>query len=175
MTDNKSRSVDKTKGIMTAAAMAAFIFVVTWIVRVPLPFAPGGYLNLGDVPIYLAAWVLGGPIAAVAASLGSALADVMGFPLYAFPTAIIKGAMALLVGRMTREIRSRSRFVLACALAGAVMVAGYAIFETIFLFSFDAKLAMAGIAQNSIQWVGCVVIAALLYPAMGPAEKALHK
>jgi uncharacterized membrane protein len=166
---------NKTKNIMTASAMAAFIFVVTWIVRVPLPFAPGGYLNLGDVPIYLTAWLVGGPYAAVAAALGSALADLIGFPLYAVPTAIIKGGMALIVGIMTTKVRTRTRFVISSAIAGAVMVAGYAAFETVFLFSFDARLAIAGIAQNSIQWVGCVIIAALLYPAMKPAEKILRK
>jgi uncharacterized membrane protein len=160
---------------MTASAMAAFIFVITWVVRVPLPFAPGGYLNLGDVPIYLTAWIMGGPYAAVAAALGSALADLIGFPLYALPTAIIKGSMALIVGFLTLKNRGRARFVIGCVIAGAVMVAGYAIFETVFLFSFDFRLAVAGIAQNTIQWAGCVIIAALLYPALKPAEKILKR
>jgi uncharacterized membrane protein len=162
-----------TKNVMVAAMMAAFIFVITWIVRVPLPFAPGGYLNLGDIPIYMAAWLLGGPLAAAAAALGSALADLMGFPLYAIPTAIIKASMALIVGKMTSKERGRGRFVLACAIAGFVMVAGYAVFETVVLFGFDARLAIAGVLQNSVQWIGCVVIAVLLYPVMKPAERVL--
>ena len=172
MADKKKLS---TKDIMLAAVMAAFVFVITWIVRVPLPFAPGGYLNLGDVPIYLAAWLIGGPLAAIAAALGSSIADLMGFPLYAIPTFIIKAAMALVVGAMTKKERSLKRFIIASIIAGGIMVVGYAVFETIFLFGFDPRLALAGILQNSVQWVGCVIIAGLLYPTMKPAEKALRR
>jgi len=149
--------------------MAAVIFVVTFLIRIPL-FASSGYLNVGDVPIYLASWLLGGPFGAAASAIGSALSDLIGFPAYAVPTAIIKGLMGLVCGLMTAKVRSRGRFIVASAVAGAVMVFGYALFEALF---FNFNQALAGIAQNSIQWVACVLIAAVCFPAVKAVERFL--
>jgi uncharacterized membrane protein len=94
--------------VTQTALMAAIIFVVTYVIRIPLPFASGGYLNIGDTPIYLAAWLLGGPAGAVAGALGAAMSDLAaGYVFYAAPTAAIKGAMGFVCGALMRREMER--------------------------------------------------------------------
>jgi uncharacterized membrane protein len=163
---------NKLTRITTTALMAAIIFVVTYIIRIPLPFASGGYLNIGDTPIYIAAYLLGGPAGAVAGGLGAALSDLAaGYVFYAIPTAVIKGVMGLVCGSLMRA-GSLKRFILSSALGGAIMVGGYAIFEAFF---FNINQAIAAIPFNCIQWAGGVAVAAALFPAVKAAEKSLRK
>lgn len=155
----------KTRKMTVTALMAAAVFVVTFLLPIPMPFAPSGYFNFGDVLIYLAAYMLGGPCGAVAGGLGAALADLVVFPTYALPTAVIKGLMGLTCGKLMRGGDLR-RFVLSSTLGGAIMVVGYALFEWAFLFGFDIRLTLLSALQNLIQWGGCVAIASAAFPAV---------
>ncbi|MDR3224776.1 MAG: ECF transporter S component [Clostridiales Family XIII bacterium] len=158
--------------ITTTALMAAIIFVVTYIIRIPLPFASGGYLNIGDTPIYIAAYLLGGPAGAIAGGLGAAMSDLAaGYVFYAVATAVIKGVMGLVCGSLMRT-GDMKRFVLASVLGGAIMVGGYAIFEAI---AFTPYQAIAAVPFNCIQWAGGVIAAAALFPAVKVVERSLRK
>jgi uncharacterized membrane protein len=96
--------------ITQTALMAAIIFVVTYIVRIPMPIASGGYLNIGDTPLYIAAYLLGGPAGAIAGALGSAMSDLAaGYVVYAAPTAIIKGTMGFVCGVLMNRARQRQK------------------------------------------------------------------
>jgi uncharacterized membrane protein len=53
-----------------------------------------------------------------------------------------------------------SRFVVACVAGGAIMVAGYGLYEYLF---FGAGVAAASLPFNLIQWAGGVIIALPLY------------
>jgi uncharacterized membrane protein len=153
----------------TTALMAAIIFVVTYLIRIPLPFASGGYLNIGDAPVYIGAFLLGGPAGALAAAIGSALSDLAaGYVYYALPTAIIKGVMGLTVGVILARNKSLPRYAFASILGGAIMVAGYAVFEAAF---FNANQAIATIPFNAIQWAGGVIVAIALFPALKRIRK----
>lgn len=153
------------------ALMAAIIFVVTYIVRIPLPFASGGYLNIGDVPVYLGAYLLGGPAGAIAALIGSALSDLAsGYVFYMLPTAVIKGVMGLVCGVLLVRGDSLRRFIFTSVLGGAIMVAGYAGFE---LFFFNINQAIAGLPFNAVQWAAGVIVASLLYRPIKNARTAI--
>ncbi|MDR1815833.1 MAG: ECF transporter S component [Clostridiales Family XIII bacterium] len=153
----------RTQKITITALMAAVIFVVTYIVRIPIPIASGGYLNIGDAPVYIAGFLLGGPWGAVAAAIGSALSDLAGgYVAYALPTAVVKGAMGFVCGKLM-EKDGAGRFVLTAILGGAIMVGGYAGFEAVL---FNANQALAAIPFNCIQWAGGVIVASALYPAI---------
>ena len=157
--------------ITMTALMAAIIFVVTYIIRIPLPFASGGYLNIGDTPIYIGAFLLGGPAGAIAAALGSALADLAaGYVFYAAPTAIIKGLMGLVAGVLLTRSKTFYRFLFASIIGGAIMVVGYALFEAFF---FNLNQAIVTIPFNAIQWGGGVVVAMALYPAVNRIKHAV--
>lgn len=85
--------------LMTLVAIfAAVVFVFTIVVAISIP-ATGGYWNIGETGVYLAA-LIGGPIVgALAGGLGSALADLyLGYPIYAPGTLIIKAIEGFVVG-----------------------------------------------------------------------------
>jgi uncharacterized membrane protein len=143
--------------------MAALIFVVTWLIRVPAPGIHGAYLNFGDAVIYMCAYFLGGPPAALAAAIGSGLADLSaGAVVYILPTAVIKGVMGLVAGRINKG-RGFAFYALSGLVGGAIMTAGYALFE---YAMFGAAYAIAGmIPFNLIQWFGGWAASLILYPA----------
>ena len=69
--------------------MTTLVAVSTLLVRIPNSM--GGYFNLGDVLIFITALTFGPIIGGIAGGIGSAIADIVGFPLFAIPTLIIKG------------------------------------------------------------------------------------
>lgn len=150
-----------TRALTIPALLAAAVFVVTWTCRVPIPATNGGYVNLGDTIIYIAAYIFGGPTASVSAALGSLLADLMaGAPVYAPATFVIKGLMGLVCGTLMRR-GAFGRYAFACLLGGVMMTAGYALYE---LILFGAAYAVVSIPYNLIQFAGSVAVAAVLYP-----------
>lgn len=150
---------DKTKTLVTGGLMAAFICALTMFVRIPIPIAAmsGAYVNAGDAGVYLAAVVLGGWPGALAAALGSALADLLvGAALYCAPTFVIKGAMALLAARILYS-RRRGTFAQALAFGAAslLMTAGYFAFECM---AFGVAAALAGVPFNLVQAAGGIIL-----------------
>ena len=127
------------------AVMSALVTVGTVIIRIPNPM--GGYFNIGDVMIFVAALTFGPLIGGAAGGLGSAIADIIGFPLFAVPTLIIKGIEGLIAGLITNK-KSAYRDVLAVLAAGAEMVVGYFLVE-VYLWGVGAALAEvpANVAQ----------------------------
>ena len=157
------RQNPKAKKLTTTAMMAAVIFVVTFMVRIPMPVAAGGYINIGDAPIYIAASLLGGPGGMVAAAVGAALADLSAsYVAYALPTAVVKGLMGFVCGTLM-ERDGFARFLAASVIGGAIMVGGYAVFDIVL---FNQNQAIAGLPFNVAQWVCGVVVAAAFYPAV---------
>lgn len=78
------------------AVMAALVGAATLIVRIPNPM--GGYFNLGDVAIFAVALTFNPVVGGVAGGVGSAIADLIGFPVFAVPTLVIKGLEGLIAG-----------------------------------------------------------------------------
>ena len=87
--------LEKMKKLISAALFSAIICVATYIVQIPMP-ATGGYVNLGDCFVLTAGMMLGAGYGALAAGLGSALADMLaGYMQYAPATFVIKALMAI--------------------------------------------------------------------------------
>jgi uncharacterized membrane protein len=155
---------DNVRRIVYGAALAALVFAVTWSVRIPIPATNGGYVNFGDVAIYMSSYVFCGPLAVLGAAIGSALADLLaGATVYIVPTFVIKGLMAAAAVRIIKKGGKKAAgYILACAAGGAVMTAGYALFELAF---FGPAYAAASLLPNALQWLGGAAIASALYPA----------
>lgn len=149
--------------ITLSGIMAALIFVITWVVHIPVPGVNGAYVNIGDSIIYCSSFLLGGFYGAAAAGIGSFFADLMlGSTQYMLGTLIIKGLMGLICAVIiTKPVFSK--FLIACIAGGAVMVAGYGVYEYMF---FGAGTAAASLPFNLIQWAGGVIIALPLYKAV---------
>ena len=106
--------------------MSALVTVGTLLVRIPNPM--GGYFNVGDVMIFVAALTFTPLVGGVAGGLGSAIADFIGFPMFVIPTLVIKGLEGLIAGLISNR-KSAFRDVLAVVVAGTEMVVGYFLAE----------------------------------------------
>lgn len=156
---NLAQRKNHTRTLVVTSMLAALIFVFTYLVKIPIN-ANGAYMNIGDCVIYCSGLLVGGPWAAAAAGIGSALSDLLlGFPVYAPATLIIKGAMGLICAVLMRNGRF-GRFALVSILGGAIMVGGYGLFEWIF---FGWTYAAGTIVFNLIQWAAGVAGALVLY------------
>jgi len=110
--------------IMTV--MSALVAVGTLIIRIPNPM--GGYFNVGDVMIFVAALTFNPIVGGFAGGVGSAISDAIGFPLFVIPTLIIKGLEGFLAGLITNR-KSVFRDMLAVVVAGSEMIVGYFLVE----------------------------------------------
>jgi uncharacterized membrane protein len=131
------------------AVMSALVTVGTLIVQIPNGM--GGYFNVGDVMIFVAALTFNPFVGGVAGGLGSALADIMlGFAPFAPFTFAIKGVEGL-IASLIKNKKSLYRDVLAVIVAGAEMVGGYFLVE-VFLWGLGDALAevLPNIAQIAI-------------------------
>jgi uncharacterized membrane protein len=129
--------------------MTALVAVGTLIIRIPNPM--GGYFNVGDVMIFVSALTFGPLMGGVAGGLGSAIADMIGFPLFALPTLVIKGLEGLLAG-LIGDRRSVFRDVFAVIVAGCEMILGYFLVEWLVL-QWGLGGALAEVPANIIQIV----------------------
>ena len=159
-------TIDQT--VMTAMFMG-MIVAMTMIIRIPIP-ATHGYIHLGDSMIFLAVMVLGKKNGAIAAGVGSALADIIGgYATYAPITLVVKGLMALVMGAFIERAAAKrdmtpalkSAIVAAgMVIGGFLMVAGYYGAEVIMYGNPIVPLTGAG--MNIIQFaVGAVIAGAL--------------
>ncbi|KMO86800.1 membrane protein [Megasphaera cerevisiae DSM 20462] len=133
------------KAICTAAVLAALVFVMTFVPRIPIPL---GYAHLGDAVIYLTVLFAGRRESALAASVGSAAADFIGgFPIWIVPTLIIKYIMVEIVFWVIRpDIQQwkllSGRTFLAFFLSSLWMVCSYTAAGAVLYGSTAAGLTM---------------------------------
>ncbi len=151
-----------------SALLTSLCAVATIAIQIPTP--TGGFLNLGDAVVILCAFLLGPVYGALAAGLGSALADIFaGYAQYAPATFVIKALMALFVWFVlfiTRKIQSKKPkmtflfIVLGGIGAECIMVLGYLFFEGVIL-QYGAG-AFASVLPNIVQAATGVVAGTLL-------------
>jgi uncharacterized membrane protein len=143
------------------AVMSALVTVGTLIVQIPNGM--GGYFNVGDVMIFVAALTFNPFVGGVAGGLGSALADIMlGFAAFAPFTMAIKGFEGL-IASLIKNKKSLYRDIFAVVVAGAEMVGGYFIVE-VFLWGLGGALAevLPNIAQIAIGGIVGIPVALVL-------------
>lgn len=112
----------------------AVVTVVTMAVVIPIPLTQG-YVNLGDAAVFLGAFLLGRKNGAIAAGLGSGLADLLlSYASFAPFTLVIKAGMAFIFGSFlilsAGKVKPGSKNipfsrVLGIALATLLMAGGY--------------------------------------------------
>jgi len=132
-----------------ATIMTALVTIGTLIIRIPNPM--GGYFNVGDVMIFVCALIFDPIIGGFAGGLGSSIADIIGFPVFAIPTLIIKGLEGLLASLITNK-KNVLRDVLAVVAAGSEMIIGYFLVE-LYLLQWGLGGALAEVPGNIAQIV----------------------
>jgi len=154
---------------VTAAMLAALTCIFTMVVKVPT-IGTNGYVNIGDAVVLLSAWVLGNPYGALAAGIGSAMADLLsGYAAYVPGTFVIKFSMAfvcylVLKGSVKIGIPGKASYVLSGIVAELIMVFGYFLYEAGPLGYGMA--AAASIPSNMIQGGTCLVLGCMLAVAL---------
>lgn len=122
--DMKPKNLLVQLSLMTV--MTTLVAVGTLTIRIPNPM--GGYFNVGDVMIFVAALTFDPIVGGFAGGVGSAIADLIGFPVFVIPTLIIKGLEGTLAGLIANR-KSTIRDILAVAIGGIEMVVGYFLVE----------------------------------------------
>ncbi len=97
--------------ITTAAIFIALVFVTTTILRVPIP-ATGGYFNFGDSVIFVAALLYGPLVGGISGGIGAAIADAVGYPIFAPGTLVIKFFEGLIAGYIGHKIPPKTKAVM---------------------------------------------------------------
>ncbi len=123
-----------TRQLTLAAIMTAFVFVATFVPKIPIPL---GYVHLGNAAIFLAVMFGGRRIGILSGVVGSALADLLsGFPIWIVPTIFIKAAEAEIFWRLREK-----HFLIGLIAAGLVMATGYTLAGAFLYDSLSAGLA----------------------------------
>ena len=148
------------------ALRGLLIAAVTGATMLSIP-VPGFrlYFNFGEGIIYLAALLLGPAWGAAAGGIGASLADLLlGYPLWAPFTLIIKGAE----GYVTGTVGKRSP-LLGMAAGAAVMISGYTTMAGV-LYGWAA--APVELVTDLVQ---CGMGATLAFLALNALRKALSR
>lgn len=152
--------------IVFTSLFIALIYVTTTVVQIPVTFT-GGYVNLGDCIILTSAFLLGPIYSALAAGIGSALADLLsGYTQYALGTFVIKAAMAVCAAFLYKFLKEKTKAAtLVAAVAGEmVMIVGYFVYESVFLsYGLGALPAVVG---NVVQGITGIIAGLLIYHAL---------
>ena len=147
----------KTKELTLTAIMSAFVFIATFVPKIPIPL---GYAHLGDAAIFLIVIYCGRRIGIISGTIGSAFADLLsGFPIWIVPTIFIKAVMAETFDRI-RE----NNFLISLIVACFIMTAGYTIFGAILYNSLTAGLSSTpGLLAKSVT---NIVVTVILHSAL---------
>ncbi|MGN0374758.1 MAG: ECF transporter S component [Butyrivibrio sp.] len=145
--------------ICLAAAFTAIVCLITLFIQIPIPL---GYFNIGNCIILTFCCLLPCPYGIIVGSAGSALADLLSFPVWAVPTLIIKAAMPLLFYGM-KKLPLKSRYA-AILIAGIVSMlipfAGYTFTGAILYGSLAAGLSQ--VPGLALEYAANIVLFALL-------------
>lgn len=115
------------------AMFIALTFVATAFINVKLPIAAnGGLIHLGNVPLFIAAALLGKKTGAIAGAFGMALFDVTsGWVSWAPFTFVVVGLIGFCVGLIVEKKKSLPWLTLAIIAAGIIKIVGYYIAEAV--------------------------------------------
>ena len=171
----------KTKTIITAALLAALTTVATNIKKPPRPKQAS--ILVGDGLGLLGGFRLGRGVVAIAAGVGSMLADLFGGYMAWVPgTFAIKALTALAGGWLYHHMAGRDklhvpvRVALSGIPAEVIMVAGYYGYElgmqTLAGSSVQAAgmAVLAGVPFNVVQGLAGVIVCAVLLPVLARAS-----
>jgi len=160
---NLLRKQISAKNIAVGALLSATVTVAT-ILSIPVP-GFRLYFNLGEGIIYVIALTLGPGYGGTCAALGAGLGDIiLGYPLWAPFSLIIKGIEGALVGKIREKGHKRA------ILAGAiVMICGYSSVAGI-LYGWKAAPVemLTDIVQTGIGAALAIVLVPMLQKRLSP-------
>lgn len=153
----------KTKELTGLAVLIALTTVMTMVIHIPT-IGTNGYLNLGDMVVFLSAMILGRKGGFIVGGFGSALADLLlGYTHYIPITFIVKGLEGYIAGVILDTKLGKRKPIIATTIGGLWMALGYYLAE---IFMYGAKAALAAIPGNIAQGLFGAVTSVLLFIAL---------
>lgn len=157
---------DKIRILVRYAMLIALTTVMTMVIQIPT-VGTEGYLNLGDMVVFLTAFILGKKGSFIVGGIGSAMADLItGYTHYVPITFVVKGLEGFIAASLLETKIGRQKPIFATSIAGIFMAFGYFIPET-FMYG---KAAVASIPGNIIQGLLGAVTSVVLYTALKRTE-----
>lgn len=158
---------NKTKSITEIGILIAITVLMTTVVSIPI-VGGNGYVNLGDMVIFIAALLLNRKSAFLVGGIGSFLADIfLGYTLYAPASLIIKGLEGFIAASLLNTAMGKKHSLMATLIAGVWMTLGYYIFE---IFLYGSKGALLSIPANLMQGMVGAVLANFLFKTLKAAK-----
>lgn len=148
----------KTMTLVLASLMTALVCIATLLFQIPIP-ATGGYFNVGEAIIYIAAILFGPIVGGFAGGVGAALADAVGpYAVYAPGTLVIKFCEGFIIGLIVFAIRLKEWkpwkeylvIISAVIIGGLIMVFGYWIYEA-YVLGLGPIVALGEVPLNLMQ------------------------
>ncbi|MEW8971700.1 MAG: ECF transporter S component, partial [Mesobacillus sp.] len=139
-------------------------------IRLPI-MGNGGLIHMGNIPLFIAAFVYGRKTGAIAGAFGMGLFDIIsGWALWAPFTFVIVGAMGYVAGLMAEKMPGKKVYVYSLAVIAALVIkiVGYYFTEVVLYGNWIQPFG--SIPGNVMQ----VVIAGLIViPLVGRMKKLL--
>lgn len=153
---------DNLKTLIRYSILIALTTVMTMIIHIPT-IGTSGYLNLGDMVVFLAALTMGKRGGLIVGGVGSAMADLLlGYTHYVPITLIVKGLEGYIAGRILETDIGKRKPIIATTAGGLFMALGYFLPET-FMYG---RAAIAAIPGNIAQGLLGAVTSVILYSAL---------
>lgn len=171
MNSNNNHLNFTTKNLVLSGFLIAVVWVCTSI-NVPFPFAKGGLMHLGNIPLFVIAFILGKKYAALTGAVGMGLFDLFSaWAIWAPFTFVIRLVMGYIAGSIAEKgngvnIGYNS---LACFVSGIWMLIGYYFTEVILYGNWIAPFA--SIPGDIVQLIVGSIIA---IPLAAVLRKPLH-
>lgn len=168
----------KVKDIVLTGLMAAITFVAAMVIHIPNGI--NGFIHPGDVVVLLAPILIGKKKGIFAAAFGMMLVDLIGYPIYAPFTFVIKGVMAWISYTIYIKRDTIGNKVIAFSTAAIFMVVSYFLTGTIITYFINkeadsiGKALIAGstsILGDSIQGIVAVVLSIIVLNALSRNKK----
>jgi uncharacterized membrane protein len=148
-----------TKDLTMTGLLIALVAAATMMITIPVP-ATEGFIHAGDGVIFFVAVFFGRKKGALAAGIGSAMADLLlGYTMWVIPTLIVKSIMGYLVGFIAEKGKQPHVGwvdVLSVSIGALWMSFGYLVAGTFLKGSF--QVALAGWPWDLVQGFGGVVL-----------------
>lgn len=83
----------------------ALTLVATYLIQIRLPFiGAGGLIHMGNIPLFIGAWIFGRKTGAIAGGIGMGLFDLLsGWVSWAPFTLVIVGLMGYVIGKVEEK------------------------------------------------------------------------
>lgn len=168
--------------IAVTGVMTAVVFVLTRFVTFSV--GPGGYLHLGDIAIYVTAFLFGPLVGLISAAVGTTLADLnLGYGAWAPGTFVIHGLQGLVAGLIAWR-RGTIAMVVAGIVGGAILMVGYFTYQWAMVsagsldpdegetaFATAVNYIGANLFQGFIGMVVAIPLVIALYQAYPPVRR----